>query len=173
MINLLRACLAWYLPGRGTAMLHAAGLVIEDRAFFLVGAEGSGKTTWARLGQECGAHVLSDDLVLVQCAADRVLALGSPFRSTLRADYRPGRWPLRAILFPRRGAPAAWASCSQLIARARLAANLPFVSGGIERDARVAGVVERLATAVPCRELTFAPDASFVELLRADGPGRG
>jgi hypothetical protein len=173
MMNLLRACLAWRLPSRGAAMLHAAGLAIDGRAFLLVGPEASGKSTWARSGEERGARVLSDDLVLVECLAGGAEALGGPFRSTHRTDYRPGRWPIAAILFPRWGPHAAWAPCDRLRARAGIAANLPFIVTAIERDERVAAVVERLAATVPCKELTFAPDASFVDLLRSDGSRHG
>ena len=167
LMNLLRAGLAWRLPQRGAALLHAAGLIVDDRAFLLVGAEGSGKSTWARLGVEAGARALSDDLVLVERGGSGMEALGAPFRSTHLADYRPGRWPLAAILFPRHGEPVEWVACGALAAQARIAANLPFVSSALEQDARVAAVVERLARTVPCRELTFRPDASFLELLRA------
>ncbi len=167
LMNLLRAALAWRLPHRGAALLHAAGLVVDQGAFLLVGSEGSGKSTWAALGERAGARVLSDDLVLVDGGGARLEALGSPFRSTHRADYRPGRWPVRAILFPRHGESPAFAPCDGMLARARLAANLPFVSAALERDPRVAAVVERLATAVPCRELTFGMDPAFVDLLRS------
>jgi len=167
LMNLLRAALAWRLPQRGAALLHAAGIVVERGAFLLVGSEGSGKSTWAALGERAGARVLSDDLVLVDGGGALLEALGSPFRSTHRAEYRPGRWPVRAILFPRHGDSPAWTPCDGMLARARLAANLPFVSSAIERDPRVAAVVERLATAVPCRELTFGMDPAFVDLLRS------
>ncbi len=169
LLNLLRAALAWRLPHRGAVLLHAAGIVVEKGAFLLVGPEGSGKSTWAELGQRAGAHVLSDDLVLVDGGGARLEALGSPFRSTHRADYRPGRWPVCAILFPRHGDSPAWTPCDGMLARARLAANLPFVSSALEQDPRVAAVVERLATAVPCRELTFGLDPAFVDLLRSTG----
>ena len=167
LMNLLRAALAWRLPQRGAALLHAAGIVVEQGAFLLVGSEGSGKSTWAALAERAGARVLSDDLVLVDGGGVRLEALGSQFRSTHRADYRPGRWPVSAILFPRHGESPAWSPCDGMLARARLAANLPFVSSALERDPRVAAVVERLATAVPCGELTFGLDAAFVELLRS------
>jgi hypothetical protein len=111
--------------------------------------------------------VLSDDIVLVEGGEAGVEALGSPLRSTHRSDYRPGRWPVAAILFPRHGPRPAWTRCDPLRARARIAANLPFVQTAIEWDERVAAVVERLATEVSCKELTFALDASFVEFLRA------
>ncbi len=167
LMNLLRAALAWRLPHRGAALLHAAGIVVEHRAFLLVGSEGSGKSTWAALGERAGARVLSDDLVLVDGGGARLEALGSPLHSTHRADYRPGRWPVSAMLFPRHGAVPAWTLCDGMLARARLAANLPFVSSALQRDPRVAAVVERLATAVPCRELTFGMDPSFVDFLRS------
>lgn len=173
MMNLVRACLAWRLPSRGAAMLHAAGLVIDERSFLLVGPEASGKSTWARSAEQRGARVLSDDLVLVECRAGGADALGGPFRSTHRTDYRPGRWPIAAILFPRWGRRPAWRPCDALRARAAIAANLPFVATAIERDERIAAVVERLATTVACKELTFAPDPSFMDLLRSDGGSYG
>jgi len=168
MMNLIRACLAWRLPAAGAALLHAAGLVVEQRAYALVGPEGSGKTTWARVGEAHGAQLLSDDLVLVQCSPESIEALGSPFRSSLRRDYQPGRWPLAALLFPRRGTHARWTACPAMRSRAMLAANLPFVSSALETDGRVGDLIERLVTGVPCRELTFAPDPSFLELLGSD-----
>jgi len=166
--NLLRACLAWRLPARGAAMLHAAGLVIDGRAFVLVGPEGCGKSTWARCAEQAGARVLSDDLVLVEGTAAGAEALGSPLRSTHSSPLQPGRWPLAALLFPRHGKAAVLTPSDPLLTRARLAANLPFVSAALQCDPRVSAVVERLATRVPCKELTFSPDPSFVDLLRAN-----
>jgi hypothetical protein len=172
ILNLLRACLAWRLLGRRAALLHAAGLVIGGRrAFLLVGPAGAGKSTFAALGERAGARVLSDDLVLVDAAADPPLALGAPFRSSHlahRADYRPGRFPLAAILFPCHGRPPALAPAAPLLARTRILANLPFVAEGLDRDPRVADLVEALIARVPCLELTFDRDPGFVDLLAAD-----
>lgn len=169
-VNLLRACLAWWLPQRGAALLHAAGLVVDGRAYLLVGPAGSGKSSWARLGEQGGARVLSDDLVLVDGSGTAVEALGAPFRSTHNADFLPGRWPVAAILFPHRGdAPARWTRAAPLVARGRILANLPFVADSPDTDGRLAQIVELLATGVPCLDLTFALDLSFLALLRQDG----
>jgi len=170
-VNLVRACLAWRLPQRGAALLHAAALAVEGKGYLLVGAEGSGKSSWARLGEQGGATVVSDDLVLVETTGDGVELLGAPFRSTHIADYRPGRWPVAAILFPRHGAPATWSRAAALIARARILANLPFVAEATARDNRVERLVERLATGVACLDFTFALDLTFLELLRSGPPG--
>jgi len=166
-LNLLRACLAWLLPTRGAAMVHAAGLVLDDRAFVLVGSEGAGKSTWAEFGEQAGGRVLSDDLVLVEQSGASFEVLGSPLRSTHETDYRPGRWPLAALLFPRRGSGASLEPCADLLARARVTANLPFISDALESDGRVGAVVDALVSKVDCMELTFGLDTTFVELLRS------
>jgi len=170
LLNLLRACLAWRLPERGGAMLHAAGLVVDGVAFLLVGAEGSGKSTWTRLGEQAGAEVVSDDLILLDGANRRLEVLGAPFRSTHAIEFRVGRWPLAAVLFPIHGATPAWHPVAGLLSRARLAANLPFVADGLEQDGRLLRSIDRVVGEVPCGELTFAPDTRFVELLRRWAP---
>ena len=50
---------------------------------------------------------------------------------------------------------------------ARLAANLLFLASAWGKDPHVEAVVHALAASVPNRTLTFAPDPSFVEVLRA------
>lgn len=165
--NLLRAALAWRLPSRRAALLHAAGIVLDGRAFLLVGPEGSGKSTWASIAGSAGAWVLSDDLVLVDGSGPDVEALGAPFRSTHTGPAVPGRWPVAAVLLPERGTAPRLGPVDALRVRARVAANLPFVGDALERDGRVADVVERISTGAPARSLAFAVDRSFVDVLRA------
>jgi hypothetical protein len=167
LLNLLRAGLAWRLLARGGALLHAAGLVTGGRGFVLAGAEGSGKTTWSREGERGGASVVSDDLVILDPEAGGFALLGGPFRSTHPVAFRRGRWPLAAILFPRHGDPPTLAPVPPLLAQARIVANLPFVAEALDRDDRLRAVVARLVERVPFRELTFAPDPGYLELLRA------
>jgi hypothetical protein len=162
--NLLRACLAWRLPDRGAAMLHAAGLVVDGRAFVLVGPAGSGKSTWVVHGEATGARALSDDVVLVDRATGTLEALGAPFRSTHRREYRPGRWPVAAVLWPMHGPAPALTATPRLLARAKVAANLPFLADGVGQDERIDAAVDAVLS-VPCLGLTFAPDAAFVPLL--------
>jgi len=165
-MNLLRAALAWRLPSRGGALLHAAGIVLEGRAFVLAGAQDSGKSTFAALAESSGARVLSDDLVLLDSEGPTVDALGAPFRSTHPGTSSPGRWPVAALLFPVHGTSARLTALPRIVARARIAANLPFVADALGTDPRIAALIDRLVEAVPVRELTFARDPSFVEPLR-------
>jgi hypothetical protein len=164
--NLLAAALAYRLPSRPGALLHAAGVVIDGRAFLLTGASGSGKSTWARAAREAGARVVSDDTVVVDAASGVVELLGTPVRAHEAHPGGAGRWPVAALLHARWGTPPALAPVTPLAFHARLAANLPFLSSAWGREPRLDALADLLAARVAHRELTFAPDPGFVTLLR-------
>jgi hypothetical protein len=166
LINLLMASLAWRLPHLGGALLHAAGVVLDGRAFLLVGAEGAGKSTWSQLAHEAGATVLSDDVVLVQEGRTGFDALASPFRPPEFGPVPPGRWPIAALLGSAHAHAPSLSEDPPLVAHARLAANVPYAVDGLDRHDALARMLDRLADEVPNRTLAFAKDASFVELLR-------
>lgn len=165
MMNYIRAGLAWCMAARRMALIHAAGLELEGRAFALVGPEGSGKTTWAKLGAAGGARVLSDDLLLIDASSGTPHVLGAPFRSTYREPMRPGRWPLACWLSPEHAAAASLRPLPSMLLRARLAANLTFVAEALERDEATAATLEAIGSA-PSRTLRFARDESFLDVLR-------
>jgi len=168
--NLIRAALAWRMLSRGGALLHAAGIILRDRAFVLAGPADSGKSTWARLAEEAGGSVLSDDLVLVDGGGDGIEALGAPFRSTHENTLGPGRWPLAAILFPVHGSEAALSPVSGIESRAKVLANLPFVADGVAADRRVTETIEAWIATVPTRKLTFGRDPAFIDTLESFDP---
>ena len=145
-------------------MLHAAGCVFRDHAFLLVGPAGSGKSTWIEHARRGGANVLSDDIIFVDTSGGRVEALSTPIRSETPVPFRPGRWPVAALLFPVHGDVPSVSPVSRLRATGRVTANLPFVA---ERQAeeRFHSVIERLVSGVPVYDLTFAPDPSFLDCL--------
>jgi hypothetical protein len=167
LVNLVAAALAVRLPSRPGALLHAAGIVFDDRAFLLIGPEGSGKSTFASAARAGGARVISDDTVVVDGASGGLVLLGSPVRAHEATHPGPGRWPVAALLHARWGAKARLDPVGRLAMETLLAANLPFLASGWGRDARLDALVPFLAEAAPHRVLTFAPDPSFLDLLRA------
>lgn len=167
LVNLIAAALAVRLPSRPGALLHAAGVVVEGRGFVLIGPEGAGKSTFSRMAREGGAQVISDDTVLVDGASGGVELLGSPTRAHEATNLGRGRWPVAALLHARWGPEARLDPVGRLATEALLAANLPFLASGWGHDARLDALVPFLAGAVPHRVLTFAPDSSFVAVLRA------
>lgn len=169
LLTLLGAAFAWRAPSRGTLVLHAAGIVLDGRAFVLAGAEGAGKTTFARVAAEAGAGVLGDDLVVVRAAEGGVEAVGSPLRSRPWNSTGRGSWPLAALLLPEHGAPPSLRPAPAMAARARVVASLPFVAEAIDRCPGLDAALDAVVGA-PARTLRFAPDPAFLPLLRGFAP---
>lgn len=165
LVNLTMAAVGWRLLGRGGGALHAAGALIDGRAFLLVGPSGCGKTTWARTAADAGLPVLSDDCVLVDGAAGRLETLGSPFRSKELPSPGRGRWPVAAILIPKRAAAPALEPASRLQVEARVSANLLFAAPAWDATHDAATAATAIATGAPARVLAFRPDASWVPLV--------
>jgi hypothetical protein len=166
-VNLLIAALAWRLPLVGGALLHGAGIVLDERAFVLVGPPGSGKSTWTELAQSAGALMLSDDMMFVDASGPRVEVLSTPIRGQFPEPHGPGRWPLARVLFPVHGKPPRISAVPHLLAAARLVGNLPYLSDCPEEDRRVEDWVRLLLSKTEVADLTFDLDATFVECLRA------
>ncbi|HKQ62692.1 MAG TPA: hypothetical protein VJS92_15485 [Candidatus Polarisedimenticolaceae bacterium] len=167
LVNLLGAGLAWRLPDLPGALLHAASLVLDGRAFVLVGPSGAGKTTWAREARRAGAVVLSDEMAFLDAAGVELEVLSTPLRADRAAPQGPGRFRLAALLYAEHGAPARLEPAPPpLLAAARLAANLPYVGELLERDPRVECLLNALAARAPSYTLRFAPDPAFVGCLR-------
>ncbi len=168
IVNLMLAAMAWELPVRGAALMHAGGIAIDGAAFALVGQSGAGKTTWVRLARDGGALPLSDDLLLLDTSGDQPELLGSPFRIREFGSPGAGRWPLAAVLFSSHGEIHELTEVSPLLAQARLGANFPWVGERIgEEGSPLAEVVRRLVAGAPVRQLTFRRDGGFLPLLRA------
>ena len=172
VVNLLCAAMAWILPSDGTVLLHAAGVVLEERAFVMVGPSGSGKTTWATLAKQAGAMFLSDDLLFVDASGPGAEVLSTPFRANHPRPHGPARWPLAAILLPVHGSPSSLAPANRLEVISRLTANLPFMSQAFARNRRLEPLIEHLADSVQAFHLTFSKDRRFLEWLqRLAAPG--
>jgi hypothetical protein len=165
LVNLTCAAVGWRLLARGGGAVHAAGVLLGERAYLLVGPSGCGKTTWARAAAAAGLPVLSDDCVLVDSSDGRLMALGSPFRAKDFPSPGPGRWPVAAILLPRPAAKPSLAPVTRLMLEARIAANLLFSAAAWDVQPAVAGAASVIAAGAPARTLAFPPDASWIPLL--------
>lgn len=162
VINVLHATIAWRIVDRGGLLLHAASAVLDGRGFVLVGAEGAGKSTWARGMAASGAIALGDDIALVLPSASGFELCGSPLRAREFDGGSPGRWPLAAILLPRHAAEPSLSPVSNLEIHATLAANLPFATDrGIEPFLAVVGALAR----TPARRLAFTRTDAGASLL--------
>ena len=166
-LNLLLPLLAARLLEDGGVLLHAAGAVLDDRAFVLVGEENAGKTTWAGLCREAGGIVVNDDVVVLRPDAEGIFRLhGVPLRVRGFGPPPRGAWPLAGLLLPKHGPTASLAPAAPIAVEARVLANMLHVAGLVDRDSRVADALTGLVGGVRAATLTFAKDPSFASLLR-------
>jgi hypothetical protein len=114
---LLRSIVAIAVHEAGGLMMHAAGVVLSQRAVLYVGPSGQGKSTAA--AHTDGARMFaSDHVALIPDEGGRVLVYGMPGGKRADMPYVDDVvWPLGMILRVRRDDPS---SLEQRVPRARL-----------------------------------------------------
>ncbi|MHB0995346.1 MAG: hypothetical protein ACYC2I_03140 [Elusimicrobiales bacterium] len=162
----LRSLISSLLLRSGGMMLHSAGLVKDGRAYLFPGRSGAGKSTLSRLAAAAGAEVISDEINMVRREGTRFFVHGSPFWGEMRADGRPGRWPLGGIYLPKKARSSGLRPCG----RGKLLKTLLRCLLNFEKGPAVSGLVLReaagLAGTARSGELEFSKgNASFLELI--------
>ncbi|MFP5247789.1 MAG: hypothetical protein ACLGH0_13940, partial [Thermoanaerobaculia bacterium] len=154
------------LLGRGRGVeLHSCGIVDRDgRGHLFVGVSGAGKTTTARLWGDTAAAIVSDDRVIVREDEGRMWMYGTPWHGEAELSLAT-RAPLAGVYLLVQAPANALRSLSHAAAVAglfRCAFPLFHDASSIEFTL---SFLERLAHAVPVRELQFTRDRSVVELV--------
>lgn len=153
--------------GRG-AELHCSGVKDErGRGLLFVGQSGAGKTTMSRLWETApGVEILSDDRIVVRRAEDGQYSMyGTPWHGEA-ALSSPLSAPLTAIFFLRHGERNLLRELNRAEATARLfSCSFPtyYDAAGLDFTLEF---FEKLAGAIPCRELSFVPEREAVDLIQ-------
>lgn len=164
--NFLRVLYAHLALERNAVLVHASGVIKDDRGYVFFGPSGSGKTTAARLSN--GHTILSDDMVLLKSEHGAVRVYGVPFR---------GEWPetprsnvnaeLAGLFCLHKDEQHFVAPLERSRALARLVACVPFVMTSSERCQRVMALCEEVVVRVPTAELHFRRDPGFWRVVQA------
>ena len=164
--NVFRTLTAYAVLHRGGVLLHSAGISDGLQAWIGFGCSGAGKTTWARLSLESGRQVLSDDINVVQCGADRWYAQRLPFAGELGpAHGTQAAYPVAGLYHLQKSDAHRLLSMSGAERLAALLASAPFVNRDPYRLPRLTSNLLSLLDAVPCWRLNFLKDAAFWKLL--------
>jgi HprK-related kinase B len=99
-INLVNACYAKVVLGRGHVLLHAAAVSRDRRAVVLAGPPGAGKSSTALHLVDAGLRFVSNDRVLARVTDGRVEALGYPKQPRVNPGTLVGHPRLSALLKP-------------------------------------------------------------------------
>lgn len=147
--------------------LHACAVRDGEGAGYLfVGASGAGKTTIAQLwAQVPGVQILSDDRVIVRRHGDELWLHGTPWHGEgCFAHGASAR--LSRIFFLRHGLANETVPVGIVATTMRLfSATFAVFHDGVLAE-RALAMCERLARAVPCDELGFAPTTAAVDYVR-------
>jgi hypothetical protein len=162
-------------PHQG-AVIHAAGIEINEKGFIFAGPSGAGKSTLARLfNAETGQNntntvVLSDERIVTRKINGRFKAYGTPWHGEERTT-RDKCVPLSGIFFLNHGKEN---TVSQLKPRQALdkllkVTSIPWYDREVMPE--ILRFCEELLTHVPLFELHFTPRievVSFLETLTRD-----
>jgi hypothetical protein len=152
--------------GKG-AEFHSCGIVdASGNGRLFLGQSGAGKSTTAGLWeQRAGAHILSDDRIIVRRAGEGFQMYGTPWHGESKHGS-PSSAPLKQIFFLRQALRNELTPLKRAEAAARLfACSFPpfYDTRGLEFTL---GFLEEMVCAVPCYELDFLRDESAVDYVR-------
>jgi hypothetical protein len=156
-----------YLAQGHGLILHACGVVHEDKGILFVGDSGAGKSTMAGLwAGEKDVEVLSDDRTIVRKKGDEFWMYGTPWHGEGKFGS-PGSAKVEKIFFISHGEENAVRDVEGVDAAARLlTCSFPPYWEPEGMDFTL-GFISELTARVACREFSFRPDGSIVGFLKS------
>jgi len=151
--------------GRG-AEVHSCGLVdTSGQGLLFIGQSGAGKTTTARLWQQPGVKILSDDRIILREQDGRIWMHGTPWHGEAELSLAE-KAPLDHIFFLSQAPQNQFVPLTVTETVARFfACSFPtfYRPSGIEFTL---SFFETVARQTPCHEFRFVPDQSAVDQVR-------
>ncbi len=148
--------------GRG-ALFHGAGIDDRGDGYLFLGRSSDGKSTLANVWRE--GRILDDDRIIVREKDGSFWMYGTPWHS-IPEQASPAGLPVRRVFILRKGKKNLALRKARIEALSMMLQRcfLPFWDkDGAEYVVDFCG---RLATEVPCHELTFVPDATVTDYVR-------
>lgn len=97
-LGLLTACISAVLRGARILPVHGALLAVSKGGLLLCGQSGMGKSTTSRRWQAAGGSVPADDMVLLECGGEEVIAHPLPTWSRCRESLEGASYPFEPAL---------------------------------------------------------------------------
>jgi len=167
--NFIRCAVAWCAAERGGALVHAASLVRNGKAYLFFGESGAGKSTLSAVDKR--GRVVSDDLSLILPRPGGGLDLvGSPFRGTYE-EGEPvfGRFPLAAGFRIVKDLKAEVRAAPRVVVFGQLVGNLTFVAEAFGERPDLFASIEAAFAGLPLFHLHFKKDDSYWDAIDAAG----
>jgi hypothetical protein len=163
---IIELLLMHYLAQERGIILHACGIVIEDKGILFVGESGAGKSTLARMwDQENGVDILSDDRIIVRKQGREFRVYGTPWHGEA-AFGSPREARLERIFFLSHGQENSTKEMTGLDPVSHLlTCSFPplWDHQGMEFALEF---FSQLAAQVPFQQLSFRPEKSVLALVK-------
>jgi len=167
MDSVLRILHTLLLAREGGFLLHAAGVIGQDRALLFSGVSGAGKTTLSRLAPST-VTLLTDEISYVRRDGSGYRAFGTPFAGELGRTGENTSALLGAVYLLAKGRKDHTRDIAPARAARALMRNLLFFAQDRELVHNVFATVCDLVAGVPVRQLTFAPTPRVWELIQQE-----
>jgi hypothetical protein len=162
----LELLLIHYLAKERGIILHACGIVIDDRGILFLGESGAGKSTMARMwDQENGVDILSDDRVIVRKQGREFRVYGTPWHGEAAfGSSREAR--LERIFFLRHGRENSVKDMKGLDPLSHLLTCSFPPLWDYQGMQFILEFFSLIAAQVQCQELSFIPEKSVLALVK-------
>ena len=154
-----------YLARIGSMIVHACGIDYRGKGILFVGESGAGKSTLTKIwNRENGVEILSDDRIIIRKKNGEYWIYGTPWHGDARFAS-PAKVKLEKVFFIKHGETnfAKTVTGSFPVLQFLKASFPPYWDRNCMEFAM--GFFDDLVAAVPCRDLSFVPDAGIVEFV--------
>jgi len=145
----------------GDILIHASGVNNNGKGYLFSGVSGKGKTTMAKLWDDCGAEVIHDDRLILRKTGDGYTMYNTPVYN----DDKPLSAPLYKIFLIDHGTENKLTPVKGANAVSLVMANCIQHNWGTDIIAGLLESVSDLCETIPTVKLFFTPDASVIECI--------
>lgn len=161
-----------YVAGRllaraGAVVLHATAILHGNEAIVFAGHSGAGKSTIAKIAEDCGGRVLSDDRTIIRVTESGVWAYGTPWHGSLKRGD-PGGAPVRAIYLLSQAAFDVVEDVSLASAMAELYVRLIQPCADASELTSAIDTLDRVVSRTRVGRLHFRPGASAYHVATSE-----
>lgn len=158
--SILRICCSFLAPESGCVLLHAGGVIRQNRGYAFPGPSGTGKSTIIGMAIP-GDTVLSDEMIVVGREGREWYASSTPFFGTNKGVNRNIRSKLNAVFLPVKDTSVFLKQTSPREALRKLLVTVVSPGGRASMNQNVLDICADMVACVPFFELHFRKEDSF------------
>ncbi|MCX6326298.1 MAG: hypothetical protein NT144_06555 [Bacteroidia bacterium] len=143
----------------GDILIHASGVNNAGHGYLFSGVSGKGKSTMAKLWDNCGAKIIHDDRLILRNTGSGYRMFNTPVYN----DDKPHESPLNKIFIIEHGIENKLVEVKGAIAVSLVMANCIQHNWGHDIIARLLGSISIMCGTIPTVRLYFKPDRSVID----------